>query len=192
MRRVSAGGTVVVAALAVLLLSVSTSSQVRRAGQIEIEIVGAREAAAREILVKFREPPQAAQLGGLAADANAEDVQPVGRSGVIRIVSRTRSAAALLAALANRPDIAFAEPNYVVQHTCGPERSPAAPALGTEKHRPADQRPARRNRRRGHARRGSMVARHWFCVERCRRSSIPASITTTTISRQHLVRAHSV
>ena len=115
MRRISAGGTVVVAALAVLLLSVSTSSQGRRIGRLEVEDIGAREAAAREVLVKFQGPPQPAQIEQLAAEANAEDMQPVGRTGVIRVLSRTRSAAALLAALAKRPDIAFVEPNYVVR-----------------------------------------------------------------------------
>ncbi len=115
MRRISPGGTVVVAALAVLLLSVSMSSQGRRIGRLEVEDIGAREAAAREILVKFQGPPQPAQIGQLAAEANAEDMQPVGRTGIIRVLSRTRSAAALLAALAKRPDIAFVEPNYIVR-----------------------------------------------------------------------------
>jgi subtilisin family serine protease len=128
MRRVSAGVTVVVGALAVLVLSVSTSSQGRRIGRLEIEDIGAREAAAREILVKFHEPPQPAQLGRLAADADSEDMQPVGRAGVFRIRSRTRSVAALLAAFAKRPDIAFAEPNYVVRTMSEPS-DPFFPAL---------------------------------------------------------------
>ena len=128
MRRISAGGTVVVAALAVLLLSVSTSSQGRRIGRLEVEDIGAREAAAREVLVKFQGPPQPAQIGQLAAEANAEDMRPVGRTGVIRVLSRTRSAAALLAALAKRPDIAFVEPNYVVRALSEPS-DPLFPQL---------------------------------------------------------------
>jgi len=128
MRRVSAGVTGVVAAFAVLLMSASTSSQGRRIGRLDIEDIGAREAAAREILVKFHEPPQTAQLAQLAADANAEDMQLVGRSGVIRLVSRTHSAAALLAALARRPDIAFAEPNYIVRTLSEPS-DPMFPQL---------------------------------------------------------------
>ena len=117
MRRISAGGTVVIAALVVFLLSVSTSSQGRRLGTIDIETIDGRDAVAREILVKFHEPPEPSQVGRLAqeSDANAEDVQPVGRGGLVRLTSRTRSATALLAALSKRPDVAFAEPNYIVR-----------------------------------------------------------------------------
>ncbi len=115
MRRVSIGVTFVVTAVAVLLLSASPSSQGRRIGRLEVEDIGAREAAAREVLVKFRTPPQPAQLGQLAAEADAEGMQPVGRTGIVRVLSRTRSAAALIAALAQRPDVAFAEPNFIVR-----------------------------------------------------------------------------
>ena len=128
MRRVSIGVTFVVTAVAVLLLSASPSSQGRRIGRLEVEDIGAREAAAREILVKFHEPPQPAQLRQLAAEADAALVQPVGRSGIIRVVSRTRSAAALLAALATRPGVAFAEPNYIV-HTMSDPSDPLFPQL---------------------------------------------------------------
>jgi subtilisin family serine protease/subtilase family serine protease len=128
MRRISIGVTVVVSALAVVLFSESLSSQGRRIGRFEVEDINAREAVAREILVKFRELPQPAQLGQLAAQADAEGMQPVGRSGIIRIQSRSRSAAALLASLANRPDVAFAEPNYIVQALSDPS-DPLFPQL---------------------------------------------------------------
>ncbi len=114
MRRVSTGVTFVVSVIAVFALSASPSSQGRQLGRFDIEDIGAREAVAREILVKFQEPPHPLQLGQLAVDADAEGLQPVGRTGVIRVISRSRSAAALLAALRNRRDLAFVEPNYVV------------------------------------------------------------------------------
>ena len=141
MRRISIGVTVVVSALAVLLFSESLSSQGRRLGRFEVEDINAREAVAREILVKFRELPQPAQLGQLAAQADAENLQPVGRTGIIRIQSRSRSAAALLASLANRPDIAFVEPNYIVQALSDPS-DPLFPNCGVSRTSATDQRGA--------------------------------------------------
>jgi subtilisin family serine protease/subtilase family serine protease len=128
MRRISAGVTILVTAFAVFVLSQPASSQGRRAGRVEVEDLGGREAAAREILVKFRQPPQSAQLRQLADDTDAEGLQPLGRSGILRIVSRTRSAAALRAALAQRADVAYAEPNYVV-HVVSEPSDPLFPQL---------------------------------------------------------------
>src|SRR5262245_57791740 len=120
MRRVSFGLTFVVTAIAVFLLSASPSSQGRRIGRHEAESIGTRDAVAREALVKLRDPLQPGQLGQLAADIDAESLQPVGRSGLYRVVSRTRSAAALVAVLGRRTDVAFAEPNYIVQALADP------------------------------------------------------------------------
>ncbi len=128
MRRVSISVTFVVTAVAVVLFSASPSSQGRRIGRLEVEDIGAREAAAREVLVKFRTPPQPAQLGQLATEADAESMQPVGRTGIVRVLSRTRSAAALIAAFAQRPDVAFAEANYVVRALSEPS-DPLFPQL---------------------------------------------------------------
>jgi subtilisin family serine protease len=128
MRRISAGVTVVVAALAVLVLSVSISSQQRRSGDITIETIGGRDAAAGEVLIKFREP-QRAPLEQLESIADAAELHAVGRSGVYRIVSRARSAAALLASLSRRPDVAFAEPNYIVRALSEPPNDPFFPNL---------------------------------------------------------------
>ena len=128
MRRVSISVTFVVTALAVLVLSPSPASQGRRIGQHEVESIGARDAVAREILVKFREPLQPSQLGQLARDSDAESLEPVGRSGIFRVVSRTHSAAALVAALAGRTDIVFAEPNYIV-HALADPSDPLFPQL---------------------------------------------------------------
>lgn len=128
MHRVSAAITVFVAALAVLALSVSTSSQERRSEGLAVETVGGREAAAGEVLVKFQSAPQRAQLSQLESDADAHELHPVGRSRVYRVASRTRSAAALVASLTRRRDLAYVEPNYVVHAFQGPN-DPFFPAL---------------------------------------------------------------
>ena len=128
MRRVSTGVTFVVSVITVFLLSASPSSQGRQLGRFDIEDIGAREAVAREILVKFQEPPSPLQIGQLAVDTDAEGLQPVGRTGIIRVLSRSRSAAALLAALRTQGDLAFAEPNYIV-HALSDPSDPLFPQL---------------------------------------------------------------
>jgi len=128
MRRLSFGVTIVFGAIAILLQSESTFSQGRRPARFGIENLGTRAAAAREILIKFRDQPQAEQLRQLIADLDAEGVEPVGRTGILRVFSRTRSAAALRAALASRADLAFAEPNYIVSALSNPS-DPLYPQL---------------------------------------------------------------
>jgi subtilisin family serine protease len=128
MRRISFGVTLVVTAVAVLLLSASSSSQGRRIGRHEVERIGARDAVAGEILVKLHEPLLPGRLGQLAADVDAESLRPVGRSGIFRVVSRSRSAAALVETIAKQTDVAFAEPNYIV-HALSDPSDPLFPDL---------------------------------------------------------------
>lgn len=109
---VSAG--VVVVAIGLLVSPALITSQGRRIGQLEVEDINNRPAVAREVLVKMRAPvadPAAAQL---AAGVDGENVRRVGRRGLLRITSRSRNVAALVAAFRNRPDVEYAEPNYVV------------------------------------------------------------------------------
>lgn len=115
MRRVSTGGAAFLAAIGVLLLSASASSQGRRDGAREVETINNREAVAREVLVKFQDPRPRAQLAQILSSMDPEDIELVGRSGVFRVRSRSLNATALLAALANRGDIVYAEPNFVVR-----------------------------------------------------------------------------
>src|SRR5215510_3169723 len=87
----------------------------QRAARFDRETINGRDVVAREVLVKFRQPPSASELAQLRADGDADDVRSLGRSGVFRLRSRSRSAAALAAALARRPDVAYAEPNFIVR-----------------------------------------------------------------------------
>lgn len=75
------------------------------------EIVQGQEAAPQEILVKL-DNPQA--LSPIVFQHNIDRVQGVGSTGVLRLHSRTQSAAALLNGLSNFPGVAFVEPNFVV------------------------------------------------------------------------------
>jgi hypothetical protein len=93
MRRISTGVTFVVSVIAVFLLSASPSSQGRQLGRFDIEDIGAREAVAREILVKFQEPPDPAADWTARGGRRAEGLQPVGRtvaSAYVAIAERRR------------------------------------------------------------------------------------------------------
>ena len=114
MPRSSVSAGVVVVAIGMLLSQALITSQGRRVGQIEVEDVNDRPAAVREVLVKMRAPVADAEAARLAAGVDGESVRRVGRRGLLRIKSRSRSAAALIAAFSNRPDVEYAEPNYVV------------------------------------------------------------------------------
>jgi subtilisin family serine protease len=101
--------------LALLVLGTPVSTQpAHRRGRTRI---GGRDAVAGEILVKYREPRDGDALTRhRAAEANAEadEVEAVGRRGLRRVHSRRYDAAELLQLLQQDPDVEYAEPNYIV------------------------------------------------------------------------------
>ena len=115
MPRPSVSAGVVIVAIGVLISPSLITSQGRRIGQLEVEDINNRPVAAREVLVKMRAPIPGAEAAQLAAGIDGESVQRVGRRGsILRIRSRSIPAAALIAALSRRPDVEYAEPNYIV------------------------------------------------------------------------------
>ena len=120
MRRFSLGASTILAALAVLLLSVSPSSQSRRVGRFDVEDVNGADVVAREVLVKMREPLPAASWRDVGSTVDADLAEPIGRTGLFRVRSRSMGVAALIAAFSNRPDVVYAEPNYVVRALAEP------------------------------------------------------------------------
>ena len=116
------------AAVGMLLFTTLTSSQGRRIGGLEVEDIDNRPAAAREVLVKMRTPIPGAQAAQVAAEVDGESVARVGRSGLLRIKSRSRRVSALIEALSRRPDVEYAEPNFIVQ-TFGEPNDPQFPQL---------------------------------------------------------------
>jgi len=114
MRRTQIGLTILLGTVGVLL-STPAATQVGRGRPVDVQIINGREVAVREVLVRFREPFQPQQLPGIASEADAESVEPLGRSGLVRVRSRSRAVAALLSAFRNRGDVAYAEPNFVVR-----------------------------------------------------------------------------
>src|SRR5215208_123773 len=114
MPRISMSATLVVAAIGVLLSPAFMSSQGQRDVARDIEEIDNRPVIAREVLVKLRDPLPPNRIAQLAAGFDAEAVDPVGRSGLFRIRSRSFNTSALIAALSRRPDVVYAEPNFVV------------------------------------------------------------------------------
>ncbi len=83
------------------------------------EHIQGRLVAAGEVLVRFR-TNAAATLAQVRRDMDADDDRPVGRHGWRLVHSRSRSAQALLAAMASRADVLEVEPNYVLHTTAVP------------------------------------------------------------------------
>jgi subtilisin family serine protease/subtilase family serine protease len=127
MPRTSLSATSIVAATVALLSTAFLSSQ-GRGNAADIEEIDNRLVIAREVLVKLRDPFPAARIAQLAAGLDVEAVSAVGRSGLFRIRSRSFNTAALIAALSRRPDVAYAEPNFVVS-ALGEPNDPKYPQL---------------------------------------------------------------
>lgn len=89
------------------------------AQQREVEVVNGRNAAAREVLVKFRASAMN-PLQRLIRDEDVDETQGVGNAGLVRIRSRSRNAATLLQNLSRNPDVELAEPNYILYATADP------------------------------------------------------------------------
>ena len=114
MRRILAVAIVLGLAGAALLLAPRRTAA-QRAGRFDRESVNGRDVVAREVLVKFRQRPLPSDL------AQVRDRWRCRRRAVNWTRRRVsdpfamRSAAALAAMLARRPDVVYAEPNFVVK-----------------------------------------------------------------------------
>ena len=127
MRRILTVAIVVALAGAALLLA-PQRIVAQRASRFERESVNGRDVVAREVIVKFRQAPQASDLAQLRADGDADDLRTIGRTGALLLRSRSRSAASLTAALTRRPDVVYAEPNFIVRMISEPN-DPRFPEL---------------------------------------------------------------
>jgi subtilisin family serine protease/uncharacterized membrane protein len=117
MRRRTVGFLCVLVA-AVSSIWLPTSAQ--GPGSAGVERVGGRDARAREVLVRFRRAPRAADLASVTGDADVDAVARIGRTGLYRLRSKTLDTAALMARLSRRGDIEYAEPNYMVRIVTAP------------------------------------------------------------------------
>jgi len=110
-----------------LLLVAGFSSRVQSQAR-RTERLNGRDVAAGEVLVKFRGPTAAAPLDDIQQQTDAGSIEPVGRTGVRLLRSRSLGAAALVARLTNHPAVLYAEPNYIV-HAFTEPNDPSFPQL---------------------------------------------------------------
>ncbi len=127
MRRISIGGAVLVGTIGVLLVSAHPSTQ-RRNQRFDIQTVNGREAVAREVLVKFRRTLQVGELDQIRSQSDSGTIESIGRAGLRRLRSKSLDVAKLVALLAHHPDVAYAEPNYIV-HAFAQPNDPNFPQL---------------------------------------------------------------
>lgn len=112
-------------AAAVCIAGVDLSSQGRR-GRRATTIVEGREVAEGEVIVRYRDPEFAVGRARAEFDADADEVETVGRRGLRRMHSRRHRTRELLALLRANPDVEFVEPNYVITA----DATPNDPAFG--------------------------------------------------------------
>lgn len=99
----------------VATLLMPSAAWAQRVPRFERENVDGRDAVAREVLVKFRNPLLIEDLADIASQTDALSVERIGTTGTLRVRSRSQSAAALIRALARRLDVVYAEPNHIIQ-----------------------------------------------------------------------------
>lgn len=111
---------VVFGAIGTILFSPSALTQGRRGQRLDIQFVDGREAVAREVLVKFRRPHDPQELARIGSEIDGDQFEAIGRSGVLRVRSRTVSAARLSDRLRARADVLYVEPNFVIRLSAQP------------------------------------------------------------------------
>ncbi|PYU30691.1 MAG: peptidase S8, partial [Acidobacteria bacterium] len=94
-------------------------AQNKNRNQIRGEWVEGKEAAANEVLVKFRPTTFQSVLEAQAA-GEVDESERVGGTGLLRLHSSRKNVATLVSELSARSDVEYAEPNYIVHTTAIP------------------------------------------------------------------------
>jgi subtilisin family serine protease len=102
------------AALAAAVLVVHPFAMQGPAGRLRQVMIDGRPAVAGEVLVKYRRPLAAARRAQLLQETDADQEIAVGSAGARRLRSRRHNTATLLDFLRSQPDVAYAEPNYII------------------------------------------------------------------------------
>jgi len=113
---------------AVTLFAAAPSSAQLGNDPEKTEFINGHEAVAGEVLVKFRNSATQESLDQVWQAADADVIERVGGAGVYLIHSRSKDTATLVKELSARPDILYAEPNYIFYPTNLPD-DPLFPQL---------------------------------------------------------------
>ena len=115
------GRVAVLGLLAIAGLVVKPVAMQRSAGAPpQVVNVDGHPAVAREVLVKYRRSLRSDERAQLDQQTDADRNSVIGSAGVRRVHSRSHDTSRLLAFLRNHPDVAYAEPNYVVHADATP------------------------------------------------------------------------
>ena len=90
------------------------------------ESFNGREAAANEVLVKFKTATPE-EIHKIKINEDVDEAEPVGSTGAMRLHSKSKNVATLINELSARNDVEYAEPNYVVYAT----KIPNDPSYGS-------------------------------------------------------------
>lgn len=115
---------VLTAALLALMLSAAPAVHARLRHAHGVERVGAHDAVAGEVIVRFKAGAPAAARARAESDEDIDESAPVGRGHHVLMHSRSRSTAQLLQRLRARPDVALAVPNHLVRMALVPNEPP--------------------------------------------------------------------
>src|SRR5947209_2267957 len=88
-------------------------------GKDKTEYLHEKEAAANEVLVKFH-PTTFQSVVQVWVAAEVDESEWVGGTGLLRLHSLRKNVATLVSELSARPDVEYAEPNYIVHTTAVP------------------------------------------------------------------------
>src|SRR5437879_10753684 len=88
-------------------------------GKNKTDFFRGKEAAANEVLVKFRPTTFQSVLEAQAA-GEVDESERVGGTGLLRLHSSRKNVATLVSELSARSDVEYAEPNYIVHTTAIP------------------------------------------------------------------------
>jgi len=98
------------------LAETPVSSQERRQGRrVATTIVDGREAADGEVLIRYHSAESSFARVRAELQADADQVETIGRRGLRRMHSRRHNTRELLALMRANPDVEFVEPNWVIR-----------------------------------------------------------------------------
>lgn len=112
-----------------LLLVAGCPLYAQHNANIKTEMYDDKEAAANEVLIKFRPTPLAFILQAQMAE-DVDQSEEVGSTGALRIHSASKNVAALIRDLSARADVVYVEPNYILHATDTISAIPNDPRFG--------------------------------------------------------------
>ena len=101
-------------AFGIMIVAFMLVSCVGAAHPAGTEFYNGKEAAANEVLVKFRAPVTPEEISQVQIGENVNNTELLGSAGVVRFHSKSKNVVTLIRDLSARANVEYAEPNYIV------------------------------------------------------------------------------